>query len=171
MCMARGGPRPGAGRPKGTGKYREETVVIRLPKSRAAALQHSLRNPLPPLYEFETAAGFPIQGTENEERRLDLNEWLVEKPEATFFVKVRGDSMIGAGINSGDVVIVNRSAFPRDGDIVIACVEGGLTIKRLRISGKSACLEAANPDYPPILIENPHSLKIWGVVTCCIHHV
>ncbi|MCJ7600747.1 MAG: translesion error-prone DNA polymerase V autoproteolytic subunit, partial [Desulfobulbaceae bacterium] len=100
-----------------------------------------------------------------------LNEYLIANPVATFFVRVAGDSMIGAGINHDDILIVDRSIEPVSGKIVIAIVDGELTVKRLVKTGDSCRLVAENPLYPHTEIEKEMELEVWGVVTCAIHRL
>jgi DNA polymerase V len=93
----------------------------------------------------------------------------VKNPAATFFVRVAGDSMLGAGINDNDILVVDRSLEPCSGSIVIAVVNGELTVKRL-IKSKTSCrLAAENPDYPDLKIDEETPLEIWGVATYAIH--
>ncbi|MGB0935458.1 MAG: LexA family protein [Alphaproteobacteria bacterium] len=121
------------------------------------------------MYSMAVAAGFPSPAEDYAEGRLDLNEHLLHNPEATFFVRVSGDSMIGAGIHPDDLLIVDRSISPTPGRIVIAVINGELTVKRLfRDSGK-LCLMPENPDYPAIEITEEMDFMIWGVVTNVIH--
>jgi len=103
------------------------------------------------------------------EGRLDLNELLIPHPAATFFVRVAGDSMTGASINDGDILIVDRSLEAVDGRIVIAVVDGELTVKRFRKTGAVCRLEAANPAYPAIEFAEGGQCEVWGVVTAVIH--
>ena len=117
----------------------------------------------------EVAAGFPSPAAQYEEESLDLNHLLVRKPAATFFMKVTGDSMVGAGIYQGDIIVVDRSATPGDGDIVVACIESEFTVKRIRFSNGTVWLEAANPAYRPIFLRSMQELRIFGVVTANVH--
>ncbi len=95
---------------------------------------------------------------------LDLNEHLVQHPAATFFVRVQGDSMIGAGIHHGDLLVVDRALEAKSGSIVVAVVDGELTVKRLRVEGERVWLMAENPAYPPLEIRDGMALHLWGVV-------
>ncbi|MBO7684567.1 MAG: translesion error-prone DNA polymerase V autoproteolytic subunit [Kiritimatiellae bacterium] len=115
-------------------------------------------------------AGFPSPAEQYQETPLDLNELLVKHPAATFFVKVQGDSMVGEGIHDGDLLVVDRSPRPADGDVVIACVDGDFTVKTLRLgNGGEVRLAAANPDFPDIVLESGQELDYFGKVTACIH--
>ena len=113
-------------------------------------------------------AGFPSPAEQYMEPPLDLNELLVKRPAATYFVRVSGDSMIGAGINDGDILVVDRSLRPADGDIIIACVDGEFTVKRLKY-GEQVCLEPANQNYPVLALKKGQELDYFGKVTACIH--
>ena len=205
-----GGLRPGAGRPAGSGKFKEQTKPIRIPKSLLPQIQqlldknsnlslHSnqqiskehqverqgLRNPphlwgdehtilnnkfLPlPLYSTRVAAGFPSPAEDHIDLELDLNEHLVKRPAATFFVRVSGVSMIGAGIHENDILIVDRSIKPTNGKVVIAVINGELTVKRIKISKNKILLMPENEKYSPIVINEEMDFSIWGVVTNVIH--
>ena len=123
-------------------------------------------------------AGFPSPAEQYLEPPLDLNELLVKRPAATYFVRVEGDSMIGAGIHDGDLLVVDRSLTPADGDVVIASVDGEFTVKTYRCAMKPGAdgrkrrcitLEPANPDYPAIVISSGQELVMFGKVTAVIH--
>lgn len=126
---------------------------------------------LVPLYQDKISAGFPSAGDDSVEERLDLNELLIKHPAATFFLRVSGNSMIGAGIHEGDILIVDRSLKPGHGKIVIASLNGELTVKRLFIEGGKIKLVAENAAYPPIDISEEIDFRVWGVVTNVIHSV
>ena len=116
-------------------------------------------------------AGFPSPAEDLVLDQKDLNENLIKHPTATFFMRVSGDSMVDAGIFDKDILIVDRSMNARHGQIVIAAVNGELTVKRLIVKGDKAILAAENKKYKPITIESLDELKIWGVVTNVIHSV
>jgi DNA polymerase V len=121
-----------------------------------------------PHYEApRPAAGFPSPAADYVEGRLDLNQRLIAHPAATFIVRVSGDSLLRAGIHSGDLAIVDRSIAPRSGQIVIAALNGELVAKRLRRQGDKVWLESdsEDPRYRPIPIAEETGLEIWGVVT------
>jgi DNA polymerase V len=118
-----------------------------------------------PLYAFKVPAGFPSPAEDYMEGKLDLNEELIDCEEATFFMRVSGDSMIGAGIMPGGMLVVDRSLEARHGKIVIAVVDGQLTVKRLYDRGGRVQLCSENPKYQPIKISRGQDLQIWGVVT------
>jgi len=125
--------------------------------------------PLPlPLMLSRTPAGFPSPAEDHIDCNLDLNDYLIRRPAATFFVRVSGHSMIGAGINDGALLIVDRSEDAREGRVVIAVVEGQHTVKRLRRKDGRCWLEAANPDYPDIQVIDDES-RVWGIVTFAIN--
>lgn len=175
LLMVHGGARPGAGRPKGLGKYGEATKAVRIPVSRIndvlTYLEQSGTSYELPLYTSTVRAGFPTPADDHIERKLDLNTHLIKHPAATFFVKAAGDSMIHAGIQSGDMLVVDRSLEATHGKIVIAAVNGELTVKRLSRQAGRVTLLAANPAYKAIDISEEEDIVIWGVVTHVIHHV
>lgn len=173
---AHGGVRPGAGRPKG-----EPSKVIRLPARLLPAVQALaelpegalLPSPMPvplklPLFGHKVRAGFPSPADDYVEAWLDLNEHLIEHKEATFFVQATGDSMINAGIQEGTLLVVDRALEPRHNDIVIAVVDGELTVKRLEKRRGKIRLIAENPAYAPIEFKEGQELTVWGVVTSII---
>ena len=122
-----------------------------------------------PLFTSGVSAGFPSPAEDHIDRKLDLNELLIQHPVATFFVRVAGDSMKDAGINHDDILVVDRSLEATSGKIVIAIVNGELTVKRLERNQTSCKLVAANPDYSPVVITENTDFSIWGVVTSVIH--
>jgi DNA polymerase V len=120
--------------------------------------------------------GFPSPADDFIERSLDLNEQLVTNPIATFFVRASGNSMDGAGIHDGDLLIVDRSITPVHRSIVIAVIDGGLTVKRLSKRGDVALLlpEPSDVDqgaYSPIEVGLDTDVTIWGVVTWSVHRL
>lgn len=122
-----------------------------------------------PIFLGRLPAGFPSPADDHLEGKLDLNRHLIKHPAATFFVRVTGDSMIGAGIHSGDLLVVDRSLEPADKHIVIAVLDGERTVKRLSKQNGTLRLLPENPDYQPIEITADQSIEIWGVVTSVIH--
>lgn len=126
------------------------------------------KNEVPPLLGNIAACGFPSPSEQYVESPLDLNQLLVKNPAATYFVRVSGDSMTGAGIHSGDILVVDRSLDAADGDIVIACLDNEFTVKYFRRDCRGIRLEPANRNYPVIILEGEQELRLFGVVTSCI---
>jgi DNA polymerase V len=192
-----GGYRPGAGRPCGSGKFREKTAPIRIPERLLPQVREMLNyyaanltvppfieeqedlylsrmnqaTPSLPLYSSAVAAGFPAPADDHIETTLDLNEYLVKHPGETFCVRVKGDSMIGVGIHEGDLLVVDRALKPSHGKIVIAVVNGELTVKRLQLNSGKIALLPENENYAPITINSETEFNIWGVVTNVLHSV
>ncbi len=128
----------------------------------------SQRSPLP-FFTAPIKAGYPSHADDHIEASLDLNEHLIQHPAATFFVRVDGDSMNGAKIQKGDILIVDRSLQAKTGQIVIAVVDGEFTVKRIRMGEGKIELEAENPHYRTIEIAPGADFQVWGVVTYIIH--
>ncbi len=124
-----------------------------------------------PFIESAVSAGFPSPGEDYTQGPLNLNELLIKHPAATFFVRVKGDSMTGAGIHSGDIVIVDRALTAVHNKIVVARVQGEMTLKRLKIEGETVWLCPENDAFHPVKIGSSIDFEIWGVVTCVIHQV
>ena len=122
-----------------------------------------------PVFLDKVSAGFPSPATDYMENKLDLNEYLIKHPAATFIVKASGSSMTSANIYSGDLLIVDRSIVPKNNNIVIASIFGDLTVKKLKKKEKSLFLASANDDYPSIEVKEEMECFIWGVVTYIIH--
>ncbi len=193
--MARGGKRTNAGRPAGSGKYGEPTKPIRVPLSKindVLAVLINENNPLPlnknedlqifkavansrqaiPLYSSKVAAGLPAPATCEVEDTIDLNEHLLANPTATYFVRATGESMTGAGIYPGDLLVVDCHLPAQSGKIVIALIDGELTVKRLfKDQGNNLFLMPENPMFEAIEITEEMDFMIWGVVTNTIHKV
>ncbi len=188
-----GGARAGAGRQPGTGNYGEPTQVIRVPVSRVGLIKDLLKEfqaqnkmgralakaevhfPAPdalrqetPLFSHKIPAGFPSPADDYIEARLDLNEYLVPHQETSFFVRVKGHSMTGAGIFDGDMLVVDRSIEPSPGKIIVAVVDGELTVKRLSFENGRPVLQAQNPHFKDIVLQDSQELLCWGVVTATI---
>ena len=125
----------------------------------------SRRSRKTPLMSQSVQAGFPSPAEHYIEKMLDLDEYLSAHQEATYYVRVAGDSMTGAGIFPGDVLCVDRSIDFFDGAIVIASVDGEFTVKYLRKNRGQIFLQAANPNYPPIFFGTEQDVRCWGVVT------
>ena len=189
----RGGTRTGAGRKKGSSAYGETTKAIRVPESMLPEVKLMLNNrkqhfnafnthapPIyfpdknpssisVPLFTDKVAAGFPSPADDYIEKTLDLNDLLVQKPAATFFVRAEGESMLGAGIHPNDILVVDRSIEAVPGKIVICALNGELTVKRLKSIGNEIVLGAENPAYQDIIVQEAIDVVIWGVVTSVIH--
>jgi len=184
----RGGKRSNAGRKEGTGKFGEPTAVMRVPASQkdtiidflehyqtkkdvsnAGDFKFPFTDPSKlalPLFSSSVRAGFPSPADDHVEGRLDLNDYLIKEADATFFVKIIGDSMIDAGIFEGDIAVIDRARLASLGDTVLAVIDGEFTIKILHQSehGKPVLLPA-NPVFSPIEIKEGMNFEIWGVVT------
>lgn len=187
----RGGIRSGAGRKVGTGKFGEPTEVLRVPSSQKSVISDFLQaykrkqqmsnldavteitSPVIdakrlyfPLFGTKVPAGFPSPADDHLEKRLDANEFLIDQQDATFFVTIQGESMINAGLLSGDKAVVDRSKQAKVGDIVMANVDGEYTIKTLsKAKDGMPRLLPANPAYPAIEVKEGMHFEIWGVVT------
>jgi DNA polymerase V len=122
-----------------------------------------------PYYEDRVPAGFPSPAESEPDSKLDLNEYLIRHPLATFFVRVAGDSMIGERIYDGDLLIVDRAEDARHNQIVIAIVNGEFCVKRLDIQPGRVILRSANPAYPDIELAPEDQWEIWGRVIQSIH--
>jgi len=186
-----GGARSGAGRKKGSSVYGESTKAIRVPESMIADVKDMLdfrklvfseREPISlpssspsyqniPLYSGKVSAGFPSPADDYIEKTLDLNDLLIQKPAATFFVRAEGESMLGAGIHPNDILVVDRSIEAVVGKVVICALNGELTVKRLKHIGDEIILGAENPAYSDIVVREEIEFVIWGVVTSVIHSV
>lgn len=134
-----------------------------IPRLAAAAVPHPRREL--PLYSSQPAAGFPAPGDDAVEASLDVNDLLVDDPASTFFVRVSGDSMEGAGIFADDILVVNRAAPVQNGSIVVAAVYGELVVKRLQQTKEQQLLVSENSQYEPIDVTNNDDCWVWGVVT------
>lgn len=141
-------------------KNNQKTKVLKISPVKSGDSLHTQ-----PLYASQPAAGFPSPGDDLVEQPLDLNDLLVENESATFFIKVAGDSMEGAKIFDGDVLVVDRSIQAQSGHIVVAAVYGELVVKRLQKNNNSLSLISENEHYEPILVNDTEGCFIWGVVT------
>ncbi len=124
-----------------------------------------------PFFTSKVSAGFPSPAEDYIEEPLDLNALLITHPAATFFVRAIGDSMLGAGIFPNDILIIDRSINPVTGKIIIAMIDGELTVKRLQIAGHKIRLLSENPCYKSIEIREGQDFEVWGVVTCVLHQI
>ncbi|WP_299113845.1 LexA family transcriptional regulator [uncultured Winogradskyella sp.] len=116
---------------------------------------------------FDTgiSAGFPSPADDFKEQRLSLDEELVKNKEATFYARVSGQSMIGAGLDDNDLLVIDRSLEPENNKIAVCFLDGEFTVKRLRVSKDEVWLQPENPDYPIIKITSDNNFVIWGIVT------
>jgi len=124
-----------------------------------------------PIFAAQVPAGFPSPAADYSQDKLDLNRHLIKNPAATFFVRAGGDSMIGAGIHHDDLLVVDRSMEPKDKNVVIAVINGELTVKRIRIRNKKITLVPENNDYASQQVTPDAQFEIWGVVTNVIHRL
>ena len=122
-----------------------------------------------PLYLAPVEAGFPSPAEDYLDRRLDLHQYLVRNESATFFLRAHGESMIGAGIHDGDLLVVDRSIDAGHRKVVIAALDGELTVKRLLRRNGRVLLAPENPQFEPIDITESEFVHIWGVVTYVVH--
>lgn len=183
-----GGARPGAGRKSGSGPFGEPTEPVRVPHSQVEtvvayldAYRQATTAEAPRPLSLETTvsltafasrvpAGFPSPSQDYLDDSVDLNAALIERGHeaATFVLRVKGWSMMNAGIFDGDRIVVDRALDPQQGDVVVAVLNNDLTIKRLgRVDGKLALLPE-NPHFKPIVMDEGDHLEIWGVVTHCL---
>lgn len=124
-----------------------------------------------PFYLHRIPAGFPSPADDYLETGLDLNGLLVRNPAATFMVRVSGDSMIGVGIHDGDILVVDRSETAVHGKIVVAALDGEMTVKRLHLKGGRCRLVPENKDFQPIQVGTEQDLQVWGVVVGVVRRV
>jgi len=128
-----------------------------------------MRQPPPPLVAWHISCGFPSPADDYRESELDINELVIAHPEATFYVRVSGDSMEGAGICEGDVLVVDRALDARENAIIVALVNGEFTVKRLSTIGDTLFLMPENPLYDPLPITSEMDFRVWGIATFVIH--
>ena len=124
-----------------------------------------------PFYQSNVSAGFPSPAEDFMDLDLNLQEYLVQHPSATFCVRVIGDSMENAGIYSGDVMVVDRALEPQNNTIVLAVLDGEFTVKRIQKKGQELYLSPENSKFKPIQITEEMNFQVWGVVTHIIHKV
>ena len=123
------------------------------------------------LFDTGISAGFPSPADDFKEQRLSLDEELVKNKEATFYARVSGQSMIGAGLDDNDLLVIDRSLEPENNKIAVCFLDGEFTVKRLRVSKDEVWLQPENPDYPIIKISEENNFVIWGIVTNVIKKV
>lgn len=121
-----------------------------------------------PLFLTPAACGFPSPAQDYVEQTIDLNQYCVSHPAATFYVRASGHSMVEESINDGDMLVIDRAITARHGDIVLACLDGEFTVKKLQVQPVPALLPG-NPDFPPIYPQEGQELDIFGVVTFVLH--
>jgi DNA polymerase V len=124
-----------------------------------------------PLLAHPVPAGFPSPATDYVETRLSLDEHLIEQEEATFFVRVKGNSMVGFGIHDGDLLVVDRSHEPGDHSVVIAVVDGQFMVKQVCRVPEGVLLRSNGPGHGDVLVGPDQELSVWGVVRWAIHKV
>ena len=127
------------------------------------------RNTICNIASSSVSAGFPSPATDYMEKELDLNQFLIRNPDASFFIRVSGDSMINAGIFDGDTLVIDRSQQAKNGSIILAVIEEEFTVKRFEQSNGHAFLVPENRNYNSIEVTGNETFQIWGVVTAAIH--
>jgi len=132
---------------------------------------HALGTISIPLYSSKVSAGLPTMSEDFIEGHIDLNHHLIRNPSKSFIVRVSGDSMIEAGIHPDDLLLVDQSIEPENGKVVIAVINGELTVKRLWFQGDQVYLMPENPGYSGIEVTPDMNFQIWGVVTSVIHRI
>ncbi len=132
------------------------------------AMENSSLNKVP-MYGDSVSAGFPSPAEDYLDLDLNLHDYLVQNPAATFCVRANGDSMIDANIKSGDVMVVDRALDPTNNSIVLAVLDGEFTVKRIKKSSDKLYLMPANENYQPIKVTSDIDFQIWGVITFIIH--
>ena len=124
-----------------------------------------------PVFSSSVSAGFPSPAEDYIDAKLDLNKYLIKHPSATFFLRVKGESMTDAGINEGDILIVDRSVAPSNNKVIIAILNGEFTVKTFEKRGTQVFLVPANKKFKTTEVQPDMDFKIWGVVTYVIHKV
>ncbi len=125
-----------------------------------------------PFVSHEVKAGFPSPALDFMEYQIDLNQFVSERnPLATFYIKVAGNSMTNAGIDDGDILVIDRSLEPADGKIAVCLIDGEFTVKRLKLDTDCLYLMPENPDYLPIKVTEDNQFVIWAIVTFVIKKV
>ena len=122
-------------------------------------------------YKEAVECGFPSPARDFTEGTIDLNEELIPRPNSTFIVRARGDSMIGSGIYPGDLLIVDRSLSPRNGSIIIAVLDGELSVKGLKLNNDQVTLSSSNSNYSDVMVSEEMDFTIWGVCTNVVHNL
>jgi len=122
-----------------------------------------------PLAGTAIAAGFPSPAEEYLDLALDLNKELIKHPAATFYARVKGDSMVDAGIQDGDLLVIDKALEPKDGAIAVCYLDGEFTVKRLAVQEEGVFLMPANAEFKPIQITEENEFLVWGIVAYVIH--
>ncbi|MBR9845485.1 MAG: translesion error-prone DNA polymerase V autoproteolytic subunit [Algicola sp.] len=123
------------------------------------------------LAQTSISAGFPSPADDFKECKISLDKTLVRNKEATFYARVSGQSMIGAGLDDGDLLVVDKSLEPTHNKIAVCFIDGEFTVKRLKVTPEGVCLQPENPIYDPILVTENSDFQIWGIVTHVIKRV
>ena len=124
-----------------------------------------------PYFEGGIKAGFPSPATDFNEAKISLDKILVKNPTSTFYAKADGSSMIGAGIDDGDIMVIDRSLEPRNGKIAVCCIDGEFTVKRIKIDKNGLCLMPENTAFQPIKVTEDNKVIVWGIVVYVIKAV
>ena len=159
--------------PEDQGKYGEQTNAVRIPLSKVRYISEVINKGLHevPMYSNKVAAGFPSPADDYLEDKIDLNQYLVKHPASTFLVRASGESMKGAGIFPDDILVVDRSLKAEDGKVVIAVIDGELTVKRYIKKNSKIILQPENEDFEPIILNENAEAQVWRVVTNVIHNL
>lgn len=113
-------------------------------------------------------AGFPSPAEDYVEPTLDLNRYVIKNPASTFYARITGDSMVGDDIHDGDIVVIDKSLEPGDGNIAVCFIDGEFTLKRIKVEKERLLLMPANPKFKPIEITEENHFVVWGIVTYII---
>lgn len=143
--------------------HKSESLTLYIPEINEDSGAH--------FFDSGISAGFPSPADDFKQERLSLDRELVKNKEATFFARVSGQSMIGAGLNDDDLLVIDRSLEPANNKIAVCFLDGEFTVKRLRVSQDEIWLQPENPDYPIINITEENNFVIWGIVTNVIKKV
>ncbi len=144
-------------------KKSEENLIFFQPKQDQS---HSM-----PLAHTGVSAGFPSPADDFKELRISIDQEVVKNEEATFYARVAGQSMQGAGLDDGDLLVIDRSKEPEDNAIAVCFIDGEVTVKRLKVEAACIYLMPENPNYSPIKVTEDNQLIIWGVVTYVVKKV
>lgn len=144
-------------------KKSEENLIFFQPKQDQS---HSM-----PLAHTGVSAGFPSPADDFKELRISIDQEVVKNEEATFYARVAGQSMQGAGLDDGDLLVIDRSKEPEDNAIAVCFIDGEFTVKRLKVEAACVYLMPENPNYSPIKVTEDNQLIIWGVVTYVVKKV